>query len=174
MTHTHRRARAAYTWLVNSGLFETSIFFFPPHMHVSHNIPIHRISFYWSDSLWHSTSSNVIMYWYKSIFLCTETTCLTLHSNQREKTHSYLSVYLSSTSQKGGGTVVEKCHQTTCPHKVLHFETADGSRSVSFSLLFLIEKYFIPIFPFLLHSFYWWISSEGVVPLPYDVLVFDQ
>lgn len=31
--------------------------FFSPHMHVSHNIPIHRISFYWSDSLWHSTSS---------------------------------------------------------------------------------------------------------------------
>lgn len=30
MTHTHRRARAAYTWLVNSGLFETSIFF-PTH-----------------------------------------------------------------------------------------------------------------------------------------------
>lgn len=39
----------------------------------------------------------------------------------------------------------------------------------------LYRKIFYSHFSILLqNSFFWWISSEGVVPLPYDILVFDH
>ncbi len=151
---------STYTWLVNSSLVETrpsntaKLKRFFSHMHAIHNIPIHRISFYWLDSLWrtvHLLCNHVLIQ--KHFPLHRNNVSDTALKSDRKHTRTLIFVCLSSCHQSERRNYcrekVSKCHRTASSYKVHLFELSDESQNVSFSLLFSIEKYFrITIFPF--------------------------